>query len=465
MAVVIKCFDTPGGLYVYDRETNSILRARDAQEYEAFIRVERGIATDEDWQLLTRYVQQGYLKETCLEEIIHPETLYVGHYLETRIEQLTIQITQACNLRCAYCAYGGNYKNQREHSGAVMPLETIKKCVDFIMSRSRGVEQIAIGLYGGEPLLMIDSIRECVKYVRENYEYRDVHFTITTNGTIFNDEIIQFLDEYNIDVSISLDGPKDIHDANRVFANGKGSFDVIMSNLTYINQQYPVFFKKIRFMTTVAPGVDLSCVSNFYTVDEILSDSAPRFGAVSPFSAKNTVRFDDLFRLTNEYNKMKMLLTKLGLYSKGKISKLFAGSLDDIYRFYERLSKAPIVKHSHHSGPCLPTMRPFVDVHGNIYPCERISENSKVMNIGHINTGFDINKIYDMLNVGKLTVDECKNCWAFTYCGLCVAACDGGNKLCAKTKLKNCINSKYKTYYDMKTICLMLENGYDFNAS
>ena len=463
MAVIIKTFTTPGGQYVYDRETHSLLRAKSEQEFAAFQRVETGTATHEDWALLDKYVQEGYLKETCLEEIIHPETPFIEQYLETRMQQLTLQLGRSCNLRCSYCSYGGNYKNQRTHSEEVMSLDMIKKCVDFIMQRSRGVDEIAIGLYGGESLLHFDSVRECVKYVQEEYTGRKLHFTITTNGTILTDEIIQFLDKHQVNLSISLDGPKEVHDSNRVFENGEGSFDVIMNNVRYVKENYPEFFKRIYFMTTVAPGVDLFCINEFFTADDVLVDSNVRTSTVSSIGARGDVRFDDMYRLTNEYNRMKVFLAAIGMYSKDKTSKLYTPAIEVIKTFNDSLSKMNIYKHSHPGGPCLPGIqRPFVDVYGNIFPCERVSENSEVMKIGHIDTGFDMDKIKAMLNVGKLSEDECKACWCFSTCGLCVAFCDGGDSLSHEVRVKNCIGSMNSVYHDLKTVCLLKEHGYDF---
>ena len=107
-------------------------------------------------------------------------------------------------------------------------------------------------------------------------------------------------------------------------------------------------------------------------------------------------------------------------------------------------------------------MRPFVDIRGRIYPCERVNESAN-MQIGHIDSGFDISKIDAILNIGRLTETECKGCWNFFLCSLCVAACDGGDKLCRETKLKNCERAKSTTFDILLKICLLVENGYDFD--
>jgi len=160
---------------------------------------------------------------------------------------------------------------------------------------------------------------------------------------------------------------------------------------------------------------------------------------------------------------MKVLLTELGLYSRTKASKLFMSGLGPLRRLYFGLGKNEMPEKTHPGGPCLPgVMRPFVDADGNIYPCERVSEGSAATRIGHIDTGFDIKQVEAVMNVGQLTKDECLKCWNFDFCTLCVAACDEGEHLCGKERLKYCNGAMSETLHKFRTLCLMLENGYDF---
>jgi len=462
MGVIIATFKTPDGNYVYDRETNSLLSVSDI-EWISFRRIEGGFADESDWKLLKRYKNQGYLQESCLRKIEHPATSYMRHQLESNMLQLNLQIVQSCNLRCSYCTYGGGYEHQRTHTDKTMTMSTMKKAVDFLMSHSRNVEDVVLGFYGGEPLLKIDIIKACIEYVKTFYRGRSVNYTVTTNGTIFSDENIQFLQENNFIVSISLDGPKDLHDKNRVFADGRGSFDVIMTNLEYIKTRYPEFFSKISFLVTVSPGTDFSCTNDFFNASDIMSDNTIRQTIVNAFSSKEDVLYDDLYTVTYSYNHMKVLLAALGMYSKEKVSTLFTTILVDAERIYENLSKVKLTEKAHPSGPCLPgVMRPFVACDGSLYPCERVNEDSDVMKIGHVDSGFDIKKVDAILNIGKVTDVECKSCWNFMHCGLCVSSSDGGTLICKDLRLKNCEAMKNSTIDKMMNICLLLENGYDF---
>jgi len=376
--------------------------------------------------------------------------------------QITLQVCQVCNLRCKYCAYAGNYEHQRIHSNKNMSLDVMKKSVDFVMNRSHDVEEITIGFYGGEPLLEIENIKLCIAYIREAYSSRAVRYTVTTNGTLFNDDILNFLRLNKFSVNISFDGPQELHDLNRVFSDGSGSYEKIMSNVRYIKEKYPDVFENVSFLTVVAPGVDLACINEFFNASDVLSNNMVNQNLVNAFSSKKDIVYDDLYVITRNYQYMKVLLSALGWY-KNKTSILFKRSITDVEVFYKSLSQIKMGEKSHPSGPCLPgAMRPIVTVDGDIYPCERVNENASVMKIGNVDTGFDLDRVKAILNVGKITEEECKVCWNFFHCNLCAAACDGGESLSRDMRLKNCDLSKRNAIETFRTICLLEENGYKF---
>ena len=98
-----------------------------------------------------------------------------------------------------------------------------------------------------------------------------------------------------------------------------------------------------------------------------------------------------------------------------------------------------------------------MDVEGNLFPCERVSEKSSVMKIGDVYSGFDYLKVKNIINIGKLTSDECKKCWAFPQCTICARNADGGNCLSAERKLMYCNKSRLAAYYDLKTMIMLDE--------
>lgn len=378
-----------------------------------------------------------------------------------------MQVTQNCNLRCAYCCYTGDKYNNREHSNKIMSLEIMKKSVDFLMKHSTNSTKVDIGFYGGEPLLEFDNIKRLIEYIEERYPYKSISYSMTTNGTLFNQENIKFLIKKNINVMISLDGPRELHNINRVFANGQGSFDKIMENVLFIKNNYPDFFKKIGFNSVVSPDVDFKGVNDFFEASEIIEDNNLRMGILNDYYLEKPAKYNELYFINYRIQRTKWLLWSLGFIERRRVSGMFTIETPRIVRMYKQLSTINgLAKIAHPGGPCIPgVMRPMVDVHGNLYPCERVSEESDIMRIGNIFTGFDMDKIRVVLNPGKLTEQACKYCWNFIHCGMCSAAADNTHELIGSKKLEHCNRVMNNTLEEFKTICLLKENNYDFESA
>jgi len=460
--IIIKTFTTPKSNYIYDRETNSILPVT-LDEFEVCKKIEDGTASIDDLEYLKHYINIGYLKETQLKEIEHPSSSMMPSYLKNHINHITLQVTQDCNLRCSYCAYGGDY-TQRTHDDKSMSLDIMKQSIDFVMRHSRKSKELIVSFYGGEPMLAIDSIKECVSYISNNYLGKQIKYAITTNGTLFELDAITFLEENEFDIHISLDGPEKLHNVNRRFSNGEGSFDKIISNISRIKNDFPGFYKKIGFMTTVAPNVDLSCINDFYAADLILKENNTMVNTINAYGSKEEVVYDDMYFISYTYEVMKVLLSNIGIYT-GDTSKLYDRYMSDLEKTWKNLSKSILTEKAHPGGPCLPGItRLFIAVDGTIYPCERVSETTQGMKIGDIYTGFDMEKVLNILNIGKITEDACKVCWNFFECRLCVAACDKDGSFSKEERLKNCESAKQIALNKYLNICMLLENGYNFET-
>ena len=161
-------FKTHRHQYLYDRYSNAIIRLNDEQAYE-MKKVESGEIDGLQSQIIKNFQTNGILLEKEIEVIEHPETPYLKHLLKNDMEQVTLQVTQNCNLRCEYCVYGGKYLN-RKHCNNKMSFETAKAAIDFGISNSKETRRLSIGFYGGEPLLEFELIKKCITYVNHTVE-------------------------------------------------------------------------------------------------------------------------------------------------------------------------------------------------------------------------------------------------------------------------------------------------------
>lgn len=153
------------------------------------------------------------------------------------VATIVLLLTQACNLKCSYC-YGdaGRYGE-----GGKMNKKTAFQAIDWLMEASGEKQTVRVGFLGGEPMLSFELMRQVILYAEHKVEEKGkrIFFYTTTNGTLLDDESIAFLKEHDVSVQVSLDGPKELHDAQRPFANNEGSFDVIVPRLKKLLKEMP----------------------------------------------------------------------------------------------------------------------------------------------------------------------------------------------------------------------------------
>jgi len=442
---------TPLNQYFYDVNTNQVVQVtEDVYNYllELLTAKVNSSASMDISHEVDNLKSKGLLSTKHVKEYEHVMAPFLEHFLETNIKQMTLQVTQQCNFRCAYCSYtSDDFNSQRGHQSNKMSPEVMKSAIDFFADHSINQQKVVIGFYGGEPLLEFDLIQQAICYAEEILEGKELTFTITTNGSIFRDDILRFFTKHNISLMISLDGTPEFHDRSRKFAaTGGGTYAVIEKNIRYIRDSYPSIYEKMLFNIVIDPRN--SCDELFYKFgeDDLFKNSEVMSTIMDDFYSLEKVVMSEEYTTEIHIQEFKAYLARLGRYSEDKISKLaykyilnrIERSKSDFKPFTELPDKAS------HSGPCIPGQRRlFVDVNGNFYPCERVSETSDIMNIGSLQKGFDVQKALDILNTGNLTEKECRNCWAFDHCSTCARFCDNNGEWSAELMRSRCGISRH----------------------
>ena len=168
-----------------------------------------------------------------LQQLIDEEYEDIAHSsMDDRdyIKAVCLNIIHGCNLRCKYCfADEGEYNG---HKG-VMSLETAKQAIDYVVKRSGPRRNIEIDLFGGEPTMIMGTIKEIIAYARENEKAwgKNIRFTMTTNATLLTEEMMDFMDKEMGNIILSLDGRKEVNDNVRIKVDGSGSYDDILPNI------------------------------------------------------------------------------------------------------------------------------------------------------------------------------------------------------------------------------------------
>lgn len=318
-----------------------------------------------------------------------------------------------------------------------------KKSVDYLLKYSIDSGRLNIGFYGGEPLLELNLLKKIVQYAKTESLGREITFSLTTNGTLLTPEIARHILDNKIVTLISLDGPKEIHDKSRRFAsNGKGSFDIIIGKVKKIITEYPSISELISFNMVINPQNDYDYIHSIRNKHKFLNDLTFRSSMIDDINSIEKTIMSDEYREKLEYNIFLVFLAKIKKingWSGGSSANEYIASFDsENDKFLHRKELPDQVSPS---GPCIPgQLRLLITTDGNLYPCERVSETSAKMNIGNIDEGISISKAEQLINIGKLTENLCKNCWAITACKLCCKHVDDGITFNGQLKKKYCLN-------------------------
>lgn len=463
----IHLFSCSTGLYLYDVNTDTILKVE--KETYNCLKSKHNIENNEQILKLKR---AGYLKSKHVQISEHPATQFLFNFYMNNLGSLTLQVTQNCNLRCDYCVYSGKY-NTRTHNAKKMSFDLAKKGIDYIISHSGNCNELKIGFYGGEPLLEFDLIKNCVEYANIQAKGKQIEYLITTNGVLLKKDIINFLVHNKFTLTISFDGPKEIHDKYRKFSNGEGSFDIVMKNVKYLRKKYYNYFKeRVSFSTVINPENGFKCLADYLNEERIFKEATINAALVSDAGVKEKSKASEEFREEYNYEYFKLLMEKLGKIKKGNASVIVQEYFE--YLNFERGGKQTqkeleLPDKSHHGGPCIPGERSiFLNVDGDIYPCERVCENAEISKMGDIENGIDIEKALRILNIEKITQQECQQCWAYRYCNFCIRYAEISTideiAIFKNNILSRCETMRQSTENIFKDYCVMRELGYDFET-
>lgn len=441
-------FKTINNCYLYDTNRNQFIEISESV-FSKLQAVSHGTLLMDDAENSSDEIrvlkEKGYLADRHVQVIEHPYTSSVEVLLKRRLQKVTLQLTQNCNFRCSYCHYTSNDGGQRTHSNRRMSLELAKKAICFLRDHSIDTPEVYVGFYGGEPLLEFPMIKELVLFAEEELKGKTIAFTLTTNAVLLSDEIIQFFIQHDIDLLISLDGNREAHNKNRVFAsNGKGTFDTIISKLKEISEKYPSFFKKITINMVMDPSVDFDEIDGIFTVYPFMKKIRVMSTIVDDVGASEKNVFSECFTFKNRYHTFLSYLCVLNRFPSRNVTRVFLGQEKRLKADLDTFSEYNgLPQKSAPSGPCVPgEVRLMVTVDGNFVLCERVSEISEPMIIGNINSGIDMQKVYKLLNIAQTTAEYCKNCWAFHLCSLCAKNSDKAGVLSSEERLSYCTVSK-----------------------
>jgi uncharacterized protein len=284
-----------------------------------------------------------------------------------------------------------------------MSLEVVKKGIDFLFENAAGTEKLVLVFFGGEPLLNIRLISSAVDYARKKAAEtgKQIDFALTTNGTLLNGEVIQFLTDRKIGVTVSIDGFEEVHDRNRRFPDGRPSYGKILPGLRELlraSVQRPV----VARVTLVDTPLDVPKI-----LDHLLGLGFAEVGFAPVTTRDPAYQFDE--------SKLDCLMIQFRRLADRFID---AARRDDFLGFSNLIDLLTVLHQSEvRTHPCGAALGLFAaDPEGRLYSCQRvIGEDSFCM--GNLFTGFDRSRVEGFRQNAMVSRKPlCMTCWARPLC-------------------------------------------------
>ncbi|MFI3324690.1 MAG: thioether cross-link-forming SCIFF peptide maturase [Clostridia bacterium] len=323
------------------------------------------------------------------------------------VKALCMHIAHTCNLNCSYCfASQGKYKG----SEALMSLEVGKKAFDFLIENSGKRHNLEVDFFGGEPLMNWNVVKSLVYYGRELEKIHDKHFrfTLTTNGVLIDDDVIDFANKEMDNVVLSLDGRKNIHDHFRVDYAGKGSYEKVVPKFKKLVEARD---NKDYYMRGTFTHNNPDFVNDILHMADLGFTELSMEPVVCPDSDPYALTNDDIEVVMNQYE----------LLADEMLKREKAGNPFTFYHYMLDLSNGPCI-YKRVTGCGSGTEYFAVTPTGELYPCHQFVGKPDFL-IGNVFDGIKHPEKQDEFRTCNIYArEECKECWARLYCaGGCAA--------------------------------------------
>ena len=399
-----------GGVHVVDEIAYELIGLYESKSKDEIVSELSQRFREDPAEVAECYDQVTQLKEKG--QLFAPDTFEnMAGELKARtsgvVKALCLHVAHTCNLNCSYCfASQGKYHGER----AVMPFEVGKQALDFLVAHSGSRRNLEVDFFGGEPLMNFQVVKDLVAYARsiEKEKGKNFRFTLTTNGMLIDDDVIDFANRECSNVVLSLDGRKEIHDRFRVDYAGRGSWEQIVpkfqklvaarggknyymrGTFTHAN---PDFLKDIQVM------LDLGF--NELSMEPVVCAE----GDPSALTA------EDLPIVMRQYEDLARLMLK-----RWKEGRPFT-----FYHYMIDLTGGPCI-YKRISGCGSGTEYMAVTPWGDLYPCHQFVGEEK-FRLGDVWHGVQNTAVrQDFADCNVYAREECRDCWAKLYCsGGCAA--------------------------------------------
>ena len=317
------------------------------------------------------------------------------------IKAMCLHVAHTCNLNCEYCFAGqGKYHGE----DAIMSFEVGKKALDFLVAHSGTRKNLEVDFFGGEPLVNFEVVKQLVAYARiiEKENNKHFRFTLTTNGVLLDDDVIDFLNKEMDNVVLSLDGRKEINDAKRKKITGEGSYDIIVPKFQNFVKKRG---NKEYYMRGTFTRNNLDFTNDIFHMLDLGFNELSMEPVVSSPDTDYALREEDLDTIYEQYE----------ILAKKMIERRREGKPFTFYHYMIDLNAGPCI-YKRITGCGSGTEYIAVTPNGDFYPCHQFVGHKEFL-MGNINDGITNTELRnEFKSCNAYSRKECRNCWAQLYC-------------------------------------------------
>lgn len=476
-------FSTTNCKYFYDTGTGKVYRCSDMeyQLLEKLLQNDKFLFDEKNEEInletyktyltiLSLIEKENILKAPKYEKFENETKEELTNLVEHGLQQVILELTQKCNLRCKYCIYNEYNPLYRNFENEDMTWEIAKKAIDYTYAHSGS--EVAVTFYGGEPLIKIELMKQCIEYSQKLMQGKNLTFSFSTNLTLMTPEIAKYVASVKgCSVLCSLDGPENIHDSYRVFVDGKGTFAKAIQGLRYLVDAMEEKAKDLIIINTVVcppySKKKLDMIQEFFEQIEWLpKDMVKKCDYVEGGTLRDEDVATDFLQGVEETTDYKN--NELDSIHSWALDKMFKdedrkGYLsgvgrDNLIRIHNRILLDKPVNVIRRNACCTPgNRRIYVQTNGDFLACEKIGDSP---NIGNVYTGIDKERIrqYYIHEYEEKSIKKCNECWAVNLCGICYASCYCKEGISSEMKDNGCIYQREQAKGELIAYHQLLED-------
>lgn len=317
------------------------------------------------------------------------------------VKALCLHVAHTCNLTCDYCFAG---QGKFDGEDAIMSLEVGKRAIDFLIENSGDRRNLEVDFFGGEPLINWEVCKDIVRYARsiEKEHNKNFRFTLTTNGMLINDDVIEFCNNEMYNVVLSLDGRKEVHDKYRTTRDGRGSYDIIVPKFQKLVKERN---NKGYYIRGTYTKENLDFTEDIFQMVDLGFDELSLEPVVTSKDDPVAIKEEDLPIIFEQYEKLANFMIK----------KEEEGRPITFYHYMISLDNGPCI-YKRVQGCGVGSEYMAVTPQGDLYPCHQFVGNEQ-FKLGDIYKGITNKELReDFIDTNLYKHEECKDCWARLFC-------------------------------------------------